>query len=161
LSVLRHPEWHPRDRVNHYERHLPRALAQARHYFAISEFGRQEIVHHLGVPAGRGTVTYMGCRHHLRPLPAGETAAPLRRLGLPPQYLLHVGTVEPRKNLGVLLRAYAGLPAALRARWPLLLVGGWGWGAGDVADYLRGPGRRDGVVHLGYVAEEHLPALYN
>jgi alpha-1,3-rhamnosyl/mannosyltransferase len=161
LSALRHPEWHPRDRVAHFERHLPRALTQACHFCAISEFGRQEIVRHLGVAAERVTVTYMGSRAHLRPLPAVETAAVLQKLGLPPQYLLHVGTVEPRKNLDLLVRAYTGLPAALREHWPLLLVGGWGWGAGGVADYLRGAGRRDGVLHLGYVDEAHLAALYN
>src|SRR4051812_8113060 len=55
LSALRHPEWHPRDRVAHFERHLPEALARVRHFFAISDFGRQEIVRHLGVPAERVT----------------------------------------------------------------------------------------------------------
>jgi alpha-1,3-rhamnosyl/mannosyltransferase len=85
----------------------------------------------------------------------------LRRLGLPPQYLLYLGTIEPRKNVLMLLRAYCALPDQLRSRWPLLLVGGWGWNAGDVADYLHREARHRGVVHLGYVAEEHLAFLYN
>ena len=61
----------------------------------------------------------------------------LTRLGLPRRYLLYVGTIEPRKNLLPLLRAYADLPALLRERWPLVLAGRWGWNARDVADYLH------------------------
>ena len=56
----------------------------------------------------------------------GEVAAALHVLGLPPRYLLYLGTIEPRKNVLTLLRAYCSLPAPLRERWPLLLVGGWG-----------------------------------
>src|SRR5439155_14500276 len=71
------------------------------------------------------------------------------------------GTIEPRKNVLTLLRAYGSLPDHLRARYPLLLVGGWGWNAADVAAYLDSEAKARGVLHLGYVADEHTPALYN
>ena len=95
------------------------------------------------------------------PLPREQVAAALRQLGLPSQYLLHLGTIEPRKNLLRLLRAYCALPGSLRDRWPLLLVGGWGWNTAGVADYLHREARHRGVIHLGYVCDEHLSALYN
>lgn len=161
LSAVLHPEWHPAVRVAFFERHLPRALRQCCHFLTISEFSRRQIVRHLGVPAERVSVTYMGVRPGLRPLPAAATAAALKRLGLPPAYLLHVGTLEPRKNLETLLRAYAGLPAALRSRWPLLLVGRWGWNATGLMRCLDEIGKPAGVLHLGYVAEDDLAALYN
>src|SRR5581483_7509817 len=47
------------------------------------------------------------------------------------------------------------------ARWPLVLVGGWGWNTADVAEYLHAEARHRGVLHVGYIAEEHLPAVYN
>jgi alpha-1,3-rhamnosyl/mannosyltransferase len=53
------------------------------------------------------------------------------------------------------------LPDPLRRQWPLLLVGGWGWNSADVAAYLHDEARHRGVVHVGYVAEEHVSALYN
>jgi alpha-1,3-rhamnosyl/mannosyltransferase len=161
LSVVLHPEWHPADRVRHFEQHFHRGLTQCCHYFAISEAGRQEIVRHLGIPADRVTRTYMGIRPGLGRLPADEVTATLKELGLPSQYLLCLGTVEPRKNVLTLLRAYCRLPAPLRERWPLLLVGGWGWNTADVADYFHNEARHRGVMHLGYVADEHVPALYN
>jgi alpha-1,3-rhamnosyl/mannosyltransferase len=75
--------------------------------------------------------------------------------------LLYLGTIEPRKNLLVLLRAYCALPERVRADWPLVLVGGWGWNTTDVADYLHREARHRGVLHLGYLPEEHVAAVYN
>src|SRR5439155_1795337 len=72
-----------------------------------------------------------------------------------------LGTIEPRKNVLMLLRAYCSLPERLRNVCPLLLVGGWGWNISDVADYLDREARHRGVIHLGYVAEEHVPLIYN
>jgi alpha-1,3-rhamnosyl/mannosyltransferase len=80
---------------------------------------------------------------------------------LPPRYLLCLGTIEPRKNVLTLLRAYCALPAALRERWPLVLAGAWGWNTEAVADYFHAEARHRGVLHLGYVADAHLAAVYN
>jgi alpha-1,3-rhamnosyl/mannosyltransferase len=161
LSVLLHPEWHPRDRAAHFERHFREGLAGCAHFLAISEAGRREIIRTLNIPAERVTRTYMGIRPGLGPLPAEEVAAVLRRLGLPPRYLLFLGTIEPRKNVLLLLRAYCDLPRSLRERWPLLLVGSWGWNTSEVADYFHRAARHRGALHVGYVAEEHLAAVYN
>jgi alpha-1,3-rhamnosyl/mannosyltransferase len=161
LSVLLHPEWHPADRVAHFERHFPRGLARAQHVLAISDAGRHEIIRTLNVPPERVTRTYMGIRPGLCPLPRREVAGVLQQLGLPMSYLLYLGTLEPRKNLLTLLHAYCGLPLPLRERCPLVLVGSWGWKADDIAEFLDRKGRARGVIHLGYVAEDHLAALYN
>jgi len=161
LSVLLHPEWHPAERVAYFEKHFHKGLAQCVHYFAISESARIEISTVLNIPLERITRTYMGIRPGLGPLPREEVEQVLRRLGLPPRYLLYLGTLEPRKNVLLLVRAYCDLPEPLRQRYPLLLVGGWGWNVSDLAAYLHDEARAKGVLHLGYVAERHVPALYN
>ena len=161
LSVLLHPEWHPADRVAYFERHFHRAVRRCRHFFAISEFGRQEIIRHLGIAPERVTRTYMGIRTGLGRIDPGQTACVLQKLGLPRQYLLYLGTLEPRKNVLMLLQTYCALPDRLRREWPLLLVGAWGWNAGELAAFLHKEARHRGVIHVGYLAEEHLPAIYN
>src|SRR5262249_6158220 len=145
LSVLLHPQWHPPDRVAYFERHFQRGLKQCRQIIAISEFCRQEIIRTLNLPPERVTRTYMGIRPGLKPLPEEAVAPVLRRLGLPPRYLLCLGTIEPRKNVLTLLRAYCALPTALRERWPLVLAGSWGWNTGAVADYFHAEARHRGV----------------
>jgi alpha-1,3-rhamnosyl/mannosyltransferase len=161
LSVVLHPEWHPADRVAYFDKHFQRSLSRCVHFLAISEFGRQEVIRRLNIPPERVTRTYMGIRPGLAPQQGAEVARVLHQLNLPAQYLLYLGTIEPRKNLLVLLRAYCALPEGLRAEWPLLLVGSWGWNTADVAAYLHDEARHRGVIHLGYVAEENVAALYN
>jgi alpha-1,3-rhamnosyl/mannosyltransferase len=161
LSVLLHPEWHPVDRVRHFERHFHNGLKRCAHFLAISDWGRREIVETLGLPLDRVTRTYMGIRPGLGPLSPTQIAGSLRHLGLPQRYLLYLGTLEPRKNLLVLLRAYCSLPAPVRDRWPLVLAGGWGWNTADLAHFYHNEARHRGVRHLGYLPEEHLAAVYN
>ncbi len=156
-----HPEWHPADRVAYFEKNFQEGLAQATHFLAISEFGRQEIIRTLGFSSGRVTRTYMGIRRGLGPLPQEKVAPVLAELGLPRQYLLYLGTIEPRKNVLRLMRAYCALPQELRSDWPLLLVGSWGWNTHETADYYHRQARHRGVIHLGYVKDRYLPAVYN
>jgi alpha-1,3-rhamnosyl/mannosyltransferase len=161
LSVLLHPEWHPIERVRDYERRFHRGLARCTHFLAVSEFTRREVITVLGIPPERVTRTYNGVRRAMMSLPAETVQTVLHRLRLPARYLLHVGTIEPRKNLLMLLTAYAALPQALRESCPLVLVGGWGWHHEDVSRYLESGGARLGILHVGYVSEADLPAVYN
>jgi alpha-1,3-rhamnosyl/mannosyltransferase len=161
LSVLLHPEWHPADRVAHFEYHMPNALSQCVHFLTVSEFSRQEVIRTLNVPPDRVTRVYNGIRSTLRPVHPDEVARVLRKLGLPPRYLLYLGTLEPRKNVLRLLQAYCALPRRLRASWPLLLAGGWGWKFMDIAEYLHSTARHRGVIHVGYIADKYLAAIYS
>jgi glycosyltransferase involved in cell wall biosynthesis len=160
LSVLLHPEWHPIDRVRYFEKHFHAGLKRCVHFLAISEHARQEVIRSLHLPPEKVTRTYMGIRPGLGPRPQQEVWATLKRLGLPERYLLYLGTIEPRKNVLTLLRAYCALPEKVRTRWPLLLAGGWGWNTDAVAEYYHGVAKHRGVIHVGYVADEDVPALY-
>src|SRR5579883_794977 len=161
LSVLLHPEWHPADRVAYFERHFRYGLQQCRHVLAISESARQEILRTLHLRPEQVTRTYMGIRPGLMPLPPHKIQQTLRQLNLPSRYLLYVGTIEPRKNLTTLLRAYRALDERVRRAYPLVLVGNWGWNAGEVARLLESKEAAAEVIHLGYVPEGSLSALYN
>ena len=161
LSVLSHPEWHPAARVEQYRREFERTLRQACHLFTVSAAMKDEIVRELGWPSERVSVTYNGRRPSLRPLPPAACAPALRKLGLSPGYVLHVGTIEPRKNLPLLVRAHDALPAAVRRRHPLVLVGGSGWNAAGLEGELRARQGEGTVRRLGYVADADLAAVYS
>lgn len=161
LSVLRYPEWHPPKRVAQFETLFRRGLERASRLIAISEFGKSEIVRHLGWSPEKVSVTLMGVRPELHPAPDDELKRGMRALGLSPGYLLHVGTLEPRKNLLMLLKAYCALPTAVRDRHPLVLVGGGGWNSEQLHSYIRGEAKDRNVRWLGYVPNEHFSALYS
>lgn len=160
LSVLTHPHWHPRDRVRAHEQHFLASVRRACHLIAVSEFTRRELIDVVGVPPQRVSTVHNGIRADLRPLPGTLVRQLLFPMGLPQRYLLVVGTIEPRKNVLLLLRAYCSLPSSVRERCPLVLAGPWGWNAEPVAEFFECVARHHNVRLLGYCPDALLPALY-
>jgi alpha-1,3-rhamnosyl/mannosyltransferase len=161
LSVLLYPQWHPIERVRIHEKNFDNAISKCRHVITISESVRQEIIHHLGMKPSDVSAVHIAPRDHFRPLPTDVVNAGLRSLDLSPGYLLYLGTIEPRKNLTMLLKAYCDLPASLREKHPLVLAGGWGWRTEEIHDFYERSGKAAGVRHLGYVDDGLLPILCN
>jgi ADP-heptose:LPS heptosyltransferase/glycosyltransferase involved in cell wall biosynthesis len=110
----------------------------------------------LAVDPGRVLVSYEGLQHELF-RPDGPAGTP----GLPTTYLLWAANFYPYKRAELVLAAYARLPAKLRARFPLVLVGGdWNGGRGRAEVLVEQLGLRSDVHFLGWVADEVLPAIY-
>lgn len=159
LSALLHPQWHPADRVRRHEQLFRWLVPSGAHFLTISEYVSREMETVLGVSRDRIQVTCCGVRDHLKPQPRDQVDRTLARLGLPHDYFLHVGTIEPRKNLGLLMRAWADLPPNIRSRHPLVLVGGIGWKESGVLESIQRL-KPEGLIHLGYLDDQDLPALY-
>jgi alpha-1,3-rhamnosyl/mannosyltransferase len=160
LSVVLFPDWHPSERVKRHEKAFARGVEKAAHILVDSDAVRAEAIRHLGLDSNRVTTVHMGIGSNFRIQTESELAGMRHRLSLPERYLLYVGTVEPRKNLATLLRAYCDLPAELRESCPLILGGSWGWKSEEVRELFESEARDRGVRYLGYVADEDLPALY-
>lgn len=160
LSVLKYPHWHPADRVKQHQRHFQRGLGRSRHVIVVSHAVRRELIDELGCQPERVSVVYNGVGRQYVPQPTEVVANVRRKYDLPNRFFLCVGTIEPRKNLGTVMRAFAELPPQIRSDCPLVLVGPWGWRA-EVERKLFGEiGRPAGVRHVGYVSAGDLPALY-
>jgi glycosyltransferase involved in cell wall biosynthesis len=161
LSLMRHPETHPRERVAAFTRWLP-AIREAPVINTISGFSRAEITALLGIPAERIVVTLPG----VDPLfladdsPAARAAA-MRRFGVREGgYILAVGSLEPRKNLPVVLEAFASLPDAVRGAARLLVVGPPGWGDVRMPAAARRLCEQGAIRLTGYVDRMALRSLY-
>ncbi len=128
ISCFRHPETHPAARVKLFNRLLPRSLEQARHILTISEFSKQELVNYFGLDPNKITVTYCGLSSQFQTLPEAAITATLKQHGLAyKRYFLYVGTLEPRKNLDLLVEAYQALPEQIKRHYPLVMIGALGW----------------------------------
>ena len=75
--------------------------------------------------------------------------------------MLFLGSLEPRKNVLRLLRAYARLSSALRSDVHVVIAGGAGWKNSEVRPTVEELGLSDQVHFIGYVPEQDLPALYS
>jgi alpha-1,3-rhamnosyl/mannosyltransferase len=160
LSVILFPQWHPAERVKRYEQAFARGVETAAHILVDSDAVRLEAIRVLGLAPERVTTIHCGVSPAYRPQTPEEVTAVRRRLDLPSRYLLYVGTVEPRKNLTTLLRAFCDLPGELRAACPLILGGSWGWKSEPERELFESEARHKGARYLGYVADEDLPGLY-
>lgn len=160
LSVLRHPEWHPADRVRWYEREFCTSLGRVNHFIAVSQFTKQEMIDLVGVDPECITVVPLGPRAVFRPRDTTQVNNWLKSHGYRTEYVLSVGTLEPRKNLATTLAAYGALPQDCRKRFPLLIAGIGGWGDETVKVMIDRHHLRDDVHMLGYVEDEALAYLY-
>jgi glycosyltransferase involved in cell wall biosynthesis len=127
---------------------------------AIAAHGKSDVVRHLGVGSERVSVVYPGLDPlFLKPPSQEEVRAFRSRLGLPERYVLYLGTLEPRKNVPALARAFDSVRDEFEDV-DLVIAGGKGWGFEAIfAEIERlDLGRR---VHLpGFVAAEELPLWY-
>jgi alpha-1,3-rhamnosyl/mannosyltransferase len=161
LSVLLFPQWHPAERVKAHEATFARGIALADHVIVGTEAVRGEVQQYLGLAPDRVTAMLCGVGPQFLPQPPEAVAELRARHGLPARYALYVGTIEPRKNIGTLLRAYCDLPSELRQKCPLVLAGGWGWKAEAERELFHAEARHKGAIHIGYVPDGDLPALYS
>ena len=142
-----------------------RATARrAAHVIAPSEFTRRDLVETYGLDPARVTATPLAASPRFRPVedPA-ELARVRRRYGIGGAYVLAVGSIQPRKNLARLVRAYSALRGARgRSNLPqLVLVGKKGWLYGETLRAVEEAGAGGSVLMTGYVSEGDLPALYS
>ena len=161
LSWRVDPALHPPERVSWIERRLPATLRQATRFVSVSEFTARTMVTELGIDRARIDVVPPGVSPMFRPIAADDAAPVLARHHLADRaYILAVSTLEPRKNFDRLLAAHARLPASLRARTPLVIAGGRGWGS-SLDNDAAAQAQRDGSLRLlGHVPDADLVALY-
>jgi len=142
------PEMHAAANVRMARKFANRVMRKANGLIAISEHTKQDAVRILGLNPERITVIYPGVADAFFSAPPPPSGKP---------YILFIGTVEPRKNLGVLLDAYQRLPDNIRREFDLVVAGSPGWG--DPAVLHRLQAGMPGLRYLGYVPEARLPAL--
>jgi len=111
------------------------------------------------ISPSRVRVVGAGISDEYRPREATEIAPTLAGLGIRKPYILHVGTIEPRKNLCRLVRAFARLVHRHGIDEDLLLAGRPAWDYAPVLAAIDAEGVRDRVRILGYVDQKDLPAL--
>jgi len=158
LSFIEFPDLYPAAQRRYLMNETAYSCDHAARLIAISESGRQDIHRLYGVSPTRIDVITPGTADIFRPLPTEEVAAFRQQHNLPESFFLHVGTLQPRKNIPVLLDALSILN---RPEANLVLVGGKGWIYNEIFESVDRLGLRDRVRFEGYANDEDLPLWYN
>ncbi len=143
----------------HYYGQVARAVQSADQIIAVSHATKRDLLELLSADPEKITVVPSGVSQECRPLEPQEIEHRRRDMGLPERYILFVGTLEPRKNLPTLLRAFARVWKAHRV--PLVVVGGKGWLYDELFQVKEELGLGDEVRFVGSVAAPQLVYYYN
>jgi glycosyltransferase involved in cell wall biosynthesis len=158
LSFVYYPGAFPAWQRLYLKLQTAHACRRAQQLITISESGRRDVQQQFDVSPERITVVQPGVDPAFKPLPPDEVARFRQQQALPERFVLHVGTLQPRKNLPLLLDAFARL---LAPDVELVMAGGKGWLFAEIFAKVEALGLQDRVRFVGYVPDEALPWWYN
>jgi glycosyltransferase involved in cell wall biosynthesis len=162
MTLWLYPQLHYARRLLAMRSIIPPAARRSAAIITVSNSAKQDIIRILGVPSEKVEVIYEAAEPCFRPLPAATASEVAEQcLPLPPRFILHVGTIEPRKNLVRLIEAIALLRKQGTAPPPLLITGERGWKEDAIFAAVERLDLQDCVRFVGFVPREVLVALYN
>ena len=161
LSILLHADKHKADLARRARRRLPVMARSASMIITATEFVRREICEHLHVRADRVTVTPYAPRVGFQAVSAEQANQTKQRLGIENEFILFVGTVEPRKNLLTLVRAFEQILRQTSRRPQLVVVGAEGWLMEELFAFIKQSSIGDRLLLTGYLDDDDLRALYS
>jgi glycosyltransferase involved in cell wall biosynthesis len=161
LNFLLYPDFLTPESASYYGQ-IDQAVRRCDHIIAVSESTKRDIIHLTGAPEDKITVVYEAAHPIYRPLQDQSKAQETkRRFRIETDFILFVSTIEPRKNVPTLLKAYKQLLDSYRAEVDLALAGEKGWLFDQVYKLVDELGIGQRVHFLGRVSSEDLLELYN
>ena len=161
LSLFLFPETHEEHLVRRARLRLPLMARTATAIITPSESVRSEVCEHLSIGPEKVVAIPEAARRMFRPVPLAETVAVRRRLKVEDEFILFVGTIEPRKNLLTLARAFDEINRNTPLRPQLVIAGREGWLNDELFSYLKSAEMGARVRFTGYVSDQDLRALYS
>ena len=152
------PTYHKKLNYWYLNKAMPLFCQRAGAIIAVSEATKRDIVRYYDVDPAKITVVYEAASSHFEPPPPARIALVRVKYDLPSRFLIHLSTIEPRKNLNRLLDALLAL-RQIYTDLHLVLVGGKGWLYQDFFTRIEIEGLSNFVSCLGWVPDEDLPAV--
>ena len=162
LAFLRFPKVLTQAKRLYHRTFTVRSLQRATMIITVSESTKQDAIELVGIPAGRLQTVYASIDERFSSMAAEEEIKAFRQKhGLSQDFLLYLGTLEPRKNIATLIEAYAYLRRAYARTEKLILAGGKGWLYEPIYEKIAQLGLEGEVVFPGFVAESEQKLWYS
>ena len=157
---LIHPEWIRQNLKSLKSWLFAKSVQKADHLITISQYSKLDLVEYLGIAPHKISVTPLGVDPvYFERIALDTRDAVLKKYNLEPGFFLFVGTLQPRKNLPTVLKAFNALPDAVRKAHPLIIVGRDGWANEDLLPQLRKLEERGEGQWLKYLHQSEVLAL--
>jgi len=162
LTPILFPEAHPTKSALFWGKAFKAIVKHVTHWIAVSGNTKADLVKIFDIDPQNVTVVYEAADDIYKPYPDKQDLKGLirRKYGIEKPFILYTGTLEPRKNIPTLLRAFAELKRK-GFQHELVLIGGKGWKYEEIFETIHQLGMNDQVIVPGYVPKEDLVAFYN
>lgn len=124
-----------------------------------SEYTKKDIVEHLGIKPEKVFVTYLGADEKFKPIDVLSVSPIISKYRINKPYILFVGTLEPRKNVQNIIRAFNYLKLTHKIPHQLVLAGQKGWKFEDIFKEIESSEFKSDIIHIGYAGDSDVPAL--
>lgn len=162
LIPIKHPETEKYAAQMYWRLQIPIAATRSDFIITDSEYARQEIITDFKVQPDRIVSIPLGFNPDMSSPRDYDFGAALRtRYGLPDSYILYVGTIQPRKNIDSLIKAYARLRRENRQMPGLVIVGRKGWLYDKLFALIKELDLEEQIIFTGFVPDEDLPYIYD
>ncbi len=160
IAFEHYPDYIEKKNLQYLLRRVPEAAKRSDKIITISEFTKNDLVKKYGLDPGKIIVSH--CAVDSDKFKSTQITTRTReKYKLPKDYLLYLGTIEPRKNIVNLVRAYSKLPKSIKDQYPLVLAGGGGWNDDEIKLAIEDARKDSQIIQTGYVEEKDIPALYS
>jgi len=137
------------------------AIEKSKKIIAVSESTKNDLIKNLNVNPDKIGVIYEGVNKNFHPIEDKTLLdKKISKYLATRKYILSVGTLEPRKNLVKLVKAYALLPNPIKRKYKLVLTGKQGWNNSELEKTISNLNLKDKILKTGYIPDEDLPYLY-
>ncbi|MBE8539371.1 glycosyltransferase [Geoglobus acetivorans] len=160
LTPLLFPETHRKSRVLMHKYIFPLILKSSDKIITDSYSTKSDLIKYFKIPENKIKVIYLAADERFKPLKEDEINKIRQKYKLKNPFILYVGTVEPRKNIQTLLKAYYKLKKQ-GIKHKLVIAGKIGWKYKPIFETIDKLDLKKDVIFTGYVPDEDLPALYN
>lgn len=160
LTTLKYPQYHTKGNIFLHRQRFNR-LSKVDGILTNSEVTKRDIAEHLKINPDKIFVTHLGADESFRPMEKFEVKPVLQKYQLYKPYILFVGTLEPRKNIPTLIRAFNELKLQYQIPHQLVLAGQKGWLYHDIFKEMNASPFISDIRYIGYASDSDLPALMN
>ena len=155
FSFILYRDFHPKERMKFFENNFFKNIKKSDIIITGSLFSKKEILERLDFKDEEVKVIYHGVNHKIFKIYKDT----ILNFDLPKKFILSVGSIEPRKNLLGLLKAYNLLDENLKDEYKLVLVGFKGWENKEFMQLINND--KKNIHYLGFISDEELAKVYN
>lgn len=162
MTYFIYPEKHLWLKKVYFKFFVRYACRKADRILSVSESTKDDLLKYVNCDPDLISVTQLGVDREFAPVADQAVLGYVKlKYDLPDDFLLFVGLIEPRKNIGLLIEAFAHVIQKTNTKTHLVIAGRWGWESKSILDMVKQLNLEDKVHFPGYIAQEDLPALYS